>query len=129
MSRRVIISLNEDGYSVCVTYPAEKTVDELIADYPNGRIVFENTLPTLYFNAWRIVGENVVIDLTAAKDLVHENLNYNAIQKAKERSDLAAIGLPVTLSNEDFIALVDTIRAQIDNASSVTDLSQINLTV
>ena len=129
MSRRVIISLNEDGYSVCVTYPVEKTVDELIADYPNGRIVFENTLPTLYFDAWRIVGENVVIDLTAAKVIVHEYLNYNAIQKAKERSDLVSIGLPVTLSNEDFIASVDAVRSLINSATSVAELSQIDLDV
>ena len=129
MSRRVIISLNEDGYSVCVTYPVEKTVDELIADYPNGRIVFENTLPTMYFNAWRIVGENVVIDLTAAKVIVHEYLNYNAIQKAKERSDLVSIGLPVTLSNEDFIASVDAVRSLINSATSVAELSQIDLDV
>lgn len=129
MSRRVIISPNEDGYSVCVTYPVEKTVDELIADYPNGRIVFENTLPTMYFNAWRIVGENVVIDLAAAKVIVHENLNYNAIQKAKERSDLVSIGLPVTLSNEDFIASVDAVRSLINSATSVAELSQIDLDV
>ncbi len=46
MSRSVIVYQNPDGPNVCVTYPVGKTVEELIADYPNGRIVLENTLPT-----------------------------------------------------------------------------------
>ena len=127
MSRSVIVYQNPDGPNVCVTYPVGKTVEELIADYPNGRIVLESTLPTEYFDAWRIVGDDIVVDLQAAKNMVHEQLNYNAVQKAKERSDSASIGLPVAMSSEDFLASIQAIRTQIDAASTVAGLSQISL--
>ena len=127
MNRSVIVYQNPDGPNVCVTYPVGKTVEELIADYPTGRIVLESTLPTEYFDAWRIVGDDIVVDLQAAKNMVHEQLNYNAVQKAKERSDSASIGLSVAMSSEDFLASIQAIRTQIDAASTVAGLSQISL--
>lgn len=91
---QVIVFTNENG-GVSVTIPTgELTIQEVLAkDCPEGAIIVnESTLPTEYFDAWELVGGQVVVNETKKQNIIAV-IQAPITAKASAQAKLAALGL------------------------------------
>ena len=129
MSNRVIVYQNEDNLNPSIVYPAGSSIEELIVNYPNGIIFNKTDLPVYskYFNAWRLVNNNIIVDLEACKEVEIDNLNAKYKQMAVERQLNTSIGITNDISDVDFIASLNNKKNLINATTSVEELSNLVL--
>lgn len=69
-----------------ITYPVEKTVEELISNYPNGKIINISEVPKdrKYRSAWNFNGQKIEINLDKAKEIKLKEIRKLRDEKLKE---------------------------------------------
>ena len=127
---QVIIYQNPQADNVCVCVPTgEISIQEVLGkDCPSGaRIVDSSSLPddNLYFDAWRLVDDVVVVDTEAARQIATNNLNAWARQEYLKRAADEAIGIQLAVSNEDFSAVIQEGRDKIAAAKTTAQMTEI----
>jgi hypothetical protein len=135
--RQLIIHTNDEG-GVSITIPTPEyleiyTIEDVKAkDTPDHSIIInESELPTEdrdFFNAW-VLNENntVTVDIAKARNIQMNKLNYDAAGQARIRSTNTSIGLPNTPSDEEWLALLNSKRTSISNATTTAQLREITL--
>lgn len=129
----VIIYQNPTGPNVCVCIPTgELHISEVLAkDCPAGAIIVDaDTLPNAdndFFDAWRLVNGSVIVDLDAAKAVHLAKFNAEAAAQAVLRRNNADIGIPNTISDSDFVAMLNSKREAIAAATSTAELRAIGI--
>lgn len=128
---QVIIYTNDNGnVSVCVP-TGEVPIEEVLANNcPEGAMVIDSSeLPADddFFDAWRLVGGEVVVDLEAAKEVHIRKINELAIKEAESRNLKKAIGVAPALSDAQFIALLDSRRDEVNDATDLQGIRAVSL--
>lgn len=129
---KVIIYTNENGnVSVC-TPTGELPIEEVLAkDCPKHAIIFDvSDLPKGegdFFNAWRLINGSVIVDLNAAKEFHLAKFNAEAAAQAVLRRNNSDIGIPNTISDSDFVAMLNSKREAIAAATSTAELRAIGI--
>lgn len=129
----VIVFENEDFGNVVVTSVSTDVSleDALAKDCPPGAIVVDrDSLPEdhTYFNAWRLVNGEIVVDLAAAQEIATNNLNAWAKKEYLDRAVDDAIGVQSAArlaATEDFATVLQRGRDAIAAATSVAQLTPI----
>jgi hypothetical protein len=127
---QVIIYTNENG-GVSVCYPTgELPINEVLAkDCPEGAIIIDaSDLPAAdddFFNAWRLVNGNVIVDISAARSIQLERVNAFAKEEAGKRAINSSIGIVNDISDTDFVAGLNAKRAAIAAATTTEELRNI----
>jgi len=126
---KVIIFTNEQGgVSVCVPTDEANINLVLTKDCPAGAIIVENsTLPTSYdnnifFSAWELHGEEIIINIDKAKETTTSMVNSYAISESQKRLINNMSGIDNNPSDEVFKNILATARSNISAANSTDDL-------
>ena len=69
----------------------------------------------------------ITVNLNKAKAIHLERYNFAAVVAAKERAANNLVGIPNTVDDATFLAMLTSDRAAISNATSTTDLQKIQL--
>jgi len=125
---QVIIYTNENGgVSVC-TPTGELPIEEvLVKDCPAGAMIVDAAIipkgdDDKFFNAWKINGSSVSVDMQLAQTIATNNLNAMAKTEASHRLTNTAAGISNKLSDTDWLAILTTARNSITAAKTTTDL-------
>ena len=129
---QVIIFSNENG-GVTVTYPSPEflqtnTIEDVLAkDCPsNAIIVDESTLPqgsdAEFFDAWELVGSNVVVNFEKAKAQKLREYNEYALISAQKRQLNTLSGIANDPDDATWTAKLGSDRDAIAAATTTQDL-------
>lgn len=132
---QVIIFSNENG-NVTVTYPspeflATNTIEDVLAkDCPAGAIIVnESDLPqgddAKFFDAWELVGSNIVINFEKAKAQRLREYNEYALITAQKRQLNTLSGLPNTPDDATWLSKLSSDREAISLATTTSQLAAI----
>lgn len=125
---QVIIFTNENGnVSVCIPTGELPIQDVLVKDCPSGAVIVDDsTLPqgtdAQFFNAWRLNGSTVTVDIVAAQAMANDNLNSQAKAEAQHRATNVAIGLTNKMADADWLNALTAARAAITAATTTAEL-------
>lgn len=123
----VIVYTNDNGnVSVCIP-TGEISIDEVLAkDCPEHSVIMDiSALPQGeddFFDAWRLNDRTVNVDLAAAKIIQLGRINIAARAEAANRASNTAIGLPNTLSDADFAAMLASKRNAVGVSTTTAEI-------
>lgn len=131
---QVIIYQNPTGPNVCVCVPTgDVPIEDVLATCPEGaQIVDDSTLPqgydfSLFFDAWRLSGSTITIDITAAQADYLAIYNSNAVAAGQIRTNNTYAGIANNPSEAVWIAAVNAGRTSISTATTTAELVAIPL--
>ena len=93
MAQVIIFQNDNGGVSVCIP-TGELPIEQVLAkDCPAGAIIVDDSeLPTEYFDAWELVGGQVVVNATKKQAIISKQ-ETEAAAKTSALSKLSALGL------------------------------------
>jgi hypothetical protein len=130
---QVIIYTNENG-NVSVCYPTGELPieDVLVKDCPDHAIIVDDAnLPQgkdEFFNAWRLVGSTVSINLAAAKELTKDRLRMEREPLLAEQDILFQRALESNLPTTTIVVEKQRLRditTLADQATTLTELKEL----
>jgi len=129
---QVIIYTNENGnVSVCIPTGELRIEDVMAKDCPAHAIVVDaSSLPqgeNDFFDAWRMAGHSVTVDLEAARAIQLARFNADALQEAQKRQLNTLAGIANAVTDEAFLADLTAKRSAIAAAQSTAALRAITL--
>lgn len=130
---QVIIYTNDNGNVSICTPTGELPIEEVLAkDCPAGAIIVDaSTLPHQeddFFNAWRLNGSTITVDLNIAKQIQLDLINIAAKTEAQHRQTNTAIGIGNALSDADFIAMLTAKRSAVEAATTTAEIRAVSIT-
>jgi hypothetical protein len=129
---QVIIFTNSNGnVSVCRPTGEIPIEEVLVKDCPKGAIIVDDSyLPygeDDFFDAWQLNNGIVTLNFEIARSIHLEKFNANALEEAVMRRNNTDIGISNTLSDADFVAMLNAKREAITAATSTAELRAIGL--
>jgi hypothetical protein len=126
MPQVIIYSNTNGGVSVC-TPTGELPIDEVLKkDCPAGAIIVDaSVLPEAdndFFNAWRLNGSTITVDIPTAQAIQLNNINTAAKQEAQHRATNTAVGIANALSDAEFVTLLTNKRAAVAAATTTVEI-------
>lgn len=127
MSKVIIYTNTSGNVSVCVP-TGELPIETVLAkDCPSGAIIVEDsTLPqgddALFFDAWKLNGSTVSVDMPTAIAHQTTKLNQMAYTEMQHRSAKAGIGLTNVMSDADWTTALTTARSAITASTTTAEL-------
>jgi hypothetical protein len=129
---QVIIYQNPSGPNVCVCVPTgDVPIEDVLSSCPEGaQIVDDSTLPsgndfTLFFDAWRLNGSTITIDIIGARSDYLVLYNKNAVSAGQIRANNNYSGISNVPNDEIWFAALNASRASIATAETTADLVDI----
>jgi hypothetical protein len=131
---QVIIYQNPNALNVCVCVPTgDVPIQNVLATCPAGaQIVDNSTLPqgddfTLFFDAWRLNGSTITIDIVAAQADYLAIYNSNAVSSGQIRTNNTYAGIANVPNDATWISAVNAGRTSIASATTTAELVAIPL--
>jgi hypothetical protein len=126
---QIIIFKNSQN-KISVTYPTnELSIEEvLVKDCPAGAVITDSSiLPNSFefMDAWEFNNNVITINLEKAKEIKIAKINETATSLAKQRQLNDLIGVNNGLSQEEFLASINSKRTAATNATSIEELNAI----
>jgi len=126
---QVIIYTNPVEGNVCVCMPTGELPIEtvLIKDCPPGAIIVDDSIlpkgsDIQFFDAWRLNGTTISIDMPTAISFQTKMLNLIAVKESLNRSSKVGAGLSNVLSDADWTTALNTARTAIMGSTTTTQL-------
>ncbi len=126
----IIIWSQESGIiAVCIP-TGEVAIEDVIAkDVPSGvvhKITNVESLPLplddKFFDAVRMNGNSLVVDLDAAKTIALNEINNNARIESRKRLENASIGIENSPDDNTWLSIINAKRAAVNNATTIEEL-------
>lgn len=127
MAQVIIFQAPNGNVAVCTPTGEVPIADILKNDAPAGAIIVDELeLPqgddVHFFDAWRLSGKKVSVDLTASKAIAAAKIDGLAYGESKHRSAKVGAGLSNVLADADWLALLSTARTAITRKTNSTEL-------
>ena len=129
---QVIIYTNENGNVSICSPTGELPIEEVLAkDCPTGAVIVDHSILPQgeddFFNAWRLNNDVVTIDIEVARAIQLAKFNAEATAQAILRRNNSDIGIPNSMSDADFVAMLNSKREAIAAATSTSELRAIGI--
>jgi len=131
MSKVIIFTNENGGVSVCMPTDELPIENVMAKDCPEHAIVVDHSIlpqeENDFFNAWRLNNGIITVDLEAARSIQLAKFNAEAAAQAILRRNNSDIGIPNSMSDNDFISMLNSKREAIAAATSTAELRAIGI--
>jgi len=127
MSKIIVYTNENSGVSVCIPTGELPIEEVLIKDCPQGAIIVdESILPqgsdAQFFDAWKLNGSTITVNLDKAKAIKLAEYNTNALQEAQKRQLNTLAGITNDVDDTTWLAKLNADRQAINNATTTEQL-------